>query len=53
MGSFIFATVAEETSGVWAKEGLKLVNDIGQRITGVTVELRATNFLRQHLCLAV
>lgn len=44
----IFAPIAVETMGVWAKEGLKVIENIGQRMTLFTGEKRATNFLLQR-----
>jgi hypothetical protein len=38
---------------VWAKDALKVINDIDQRIAGGTVEVRATNFLLQRFSRAV
>jgi len=42
-----------ETTGVWAKEGLSLLLEIGRRIAEVTGEKRSGNFLLQRLSIAV
>ncbi|XP_021962574.1 uncharacterized protein LOC110858198 [Folsomia candida] len=50
---FLFVPVAVETTGVWGKEGLSLIKEIGTRITALTDEKRATNFLIQRISIAV
>jgi len=52
-GAYIFAPIAVETTGVWAKDSLRVVEDIGRRITEVSGEKRATSFLLQRLSIAV
>jgi len=52
-GRFIFIPVAIETSGVWGMEGLRLVKEIGRRITQVTGEARSTQYLIQRVSLTV
>ncbi|OXA62157.1 hypothetical protein Fcan01_01115 [Folsomia candida] len=49
----LFVPVAIETIGVWGKEGLSLIKEIGSRITIVTEEKRATAFLLQRMSIAV
>ena len=48
-----FAPVAIETSGVWGKQALDLVTEVGRRIAEVTHDPRSTTFLHQRLSLAV
>ncbi|XP_035711828.1 uncharacterized protein LOC118437132 [Folsomia candida] len=50
---FLFVPVAIETIGVWGKEVLSLIKEIGSRITIVTEEKRATAFLLQRMSIAV
>ena len=48
-----FVPVAIETSGVWGRQALDLINEIGRRIAAVTHEPRSTAFLRQRISVAV
>ena len=48
-----FVPVAVETLGAWGHEAALLIRAIGRRITDVSGEARATNFLRQRLSIAV
>jgi len=48
-----FVPFAVETTGVWGEEALKLVNEIGRRISSVNCDPRATSFLRQRISAAV
>ena len=48
-----FTPVAVETLGAWGHEAGLLIRAIGRRITEVSGEARATNFLRQRLSMAV
>ena len=48
-----FVPVAIETSGVWGRQALDLVNEIGRRIAAVTHEPHSTAFLRQRISEAV
>jgi len=48
-----FVPVAIETSGVWGRQALDLINEIGRRIAAVSHEPRSTTFLRQRLSVAV
>jgi hypothetical protein len=48
-----FVPVAIETSGVWGRQALDLVNEIGRRFAAVTHEQRSTAFLRQRISVAV
>ncbi len=50
---FIFVPVAMETTGVRGKEGLSLINQIGERIAARTGQPKAATFLRQRISLAV
>jgi len=52
-GSYLFAPIAVETSGVWAKEALKFLQEVGRRIADVTGEKRSTSFLLQRLSLTI
>jgi len=52
-GAYTFAAIAVETSGVWAKESLKLIEEIGRRIAEVSGEKRSICFLLQRLSIAV
>jgi len=49
----LFTPIAVKTSGVWAKEALKFLQEIGRRIVDVTGEKRSTSYLLQRLSLAV
>jgi hypothetical protein len=48
-GRFIFVAVAQETSGIWGPEATTFLKSIGQRISEVTNEKRATSYLLQRL----
>jgi hypothetical protein len=48
-----FVPVAIETSGVWGRQAVELVNEIGRRIAALTYEPRSTAFLRQRISVAV
>ena len=48
-----FVPMAIETSGVWGRQALDLINEIGRRIAAVTHEPRSTAFLRQRISVAV
>jgi hypothetical protein len=50
---YLFVPVAVETSGVFGREGLRLVRAIGQRIARVSGEGRAASFLLQRISIAV
>lgn len=50
---FIFIPVAAETIGVWGEDGIKLIQHIGQRITTITGEIRATSYLLQRLSITL
>jgi len=50
---FIFAPVAQETTGVWGQEGLKLIRKIGQLISEKTGETRSTSFLLQKMSITL
>jgi hypothetical protein len=50
---FLFVPVAVETSGVWGREGLELMKTIGQRISAVTGERRASGYLLQRISIAI
>jgi hypothetical protein len=53
LGRFHFVPVVIETSGVWGKEALAFVREIGSRIQRATGESRATAFLMERLSIAV
>jgi len=46
---FLLIPLALETSGVWEKEEIQLIHEIGNRITDATGEKLATKFLFQTL----
>ena len=48
-----FVPVAIETSGVWGEQAMKLVKEVGRRITAATHDKRSTAFLRQRLSVGV
>ena len=52
-GRYHFVPVAVETSGVWGKEGLTFVRQIGQRISSLSGELKSTCFLLQRVSIAI
>ena len=45
--------VAVETTGVWGKQGLSFIHDIGRKIRDSTGEPRSTSYLIQRISLAV
>jgi hypothetical protein len=51
--NYIFVPVAMESTGVFGKDGLNLVLEIGRKLAEVTGERRSTSFLIQRLSLAV
>ena len=48
-----FVPVAIETSGVWGKQALELVKEIGRRVAAITYDNRSASFLRQRLSVAI
>jgi hypothetical protein len=50
---FIFVPVAVETSGVWGREGLQFIVELGARMAAVTGEKRSLSFLLQRISIAV
>ena len=48
-----FVPTAIETLGTWGSAGLSFVNELGRRISAVSGDARATDFLKQRLSLAV
>ena len=48
-----FVPSAIETSGVWGKDAMLLVTEIGRRTAVITHEARSTAFLRQRISAAV
>ncbi|OXA58286.1 Retrovirus-related Pol polyprotein from type-2 retrotransposable element R2DM [Folsomia candida] len=53
MDSFLFVPIAIETTGIWGKDGLSFIKEIGSRITNITEEKRATSFLLQRMSITV
>jgi hypothetical protein len=51
--SYIFKPVAIESSGVFGKEGLEFIKQIGKLIKSATGENRATSFLIQRISIAI
>jgi hypothetical protein len=51
--NFVFYPVATETMGVWGDVAIKFIRKIGEKITFLTGEKRATSFLIQHISLAM
>ena len=45
--------VAVETFGAWGSQGLKLIKEIGRKISDVTGERRSTFFLLQNISMAI
>ena len=45
--------VAMETMGVYAPLALKLVNWVGSKLAQVTKDIRAKNFFKQRISLAI
>ena len=52
-GRYFFVPIAVETSGVWGKDGMKFVKDVGQRLQIVSGEPRSKAFLVQRISIAV
>ena len=50
---FQFVTVAVETLGALGEEAENFFRELGRRITAVTGEMRATEFLFQRLSVAI
>ena len=48
-----FVPVALESSGVWRKQALDLVKEIGRRIAAITYDQRSASYLRQRLSIAI
>ena len=48
-----FVPVSVETSGVWSKEGLRFVREVGVRVAACTKEQCAPAFLLQRVSLTV
>ncbi len=48
-GPHEFIPVAVETSGVWSNDALRLIQRIGQKVSDVTGEVRATSYLFQRM----
>jgi len=51
--TYYFTPIAVETSGVWANEALKFLQEVGRRIADVTEEVWSTSFLLQRLRLTI
>ena len=52
-GTHLFFPVAIETAGTWNQMAVELVQEIGRRVTLVTVDSRETVFLFQRLSIAL
>ncbi|MEL7309522.1 MAG: hypothetical protein AAGK05_17820, partial [Pseudomonadota bacterium] len=50
---FIFIPVAIETLGCWGPEAMGFVNDLGRRLSTVSGDSRASNFLKQKISVAI
>jgi hypothetical protein len=50
---FIFIPIAQETTGIWGNEGLEFLKKVGQRITQVLDDKRATSFLLQRMSISL
>lgn len=50
---YLFVPVAMETTGVWGKDAIGFVKEIGRRLADASGERRSTAFLIQRLSLAV
>jgi len=48
----IFYPFAVETAGTWHHMAIKLIQEIGRRITAITEDTRETTFLFQRLSIA-
>ena len=53
LNQYCFVPIAMETGGIYGKDGLRFVKEIGRRITLNTGEERATSFLLQRLSIAI
>jgi len=53
LNQYCFVPLAIETSGVYGKDGLRFVREIGNRITANSGEQRATSFLIQRISIAI
>ncbi len=47
--SHVFVPVAVEITGVWSEDALRFIQQVGQKITDASGEIRATAFLFQRL----
>jgi len=50
---YTFVPIGLETSGVWGKEGLQLIQEIGHRLELKTKDARSTSFLLQRLSIGL
>ena len=48
-----FVPVAIETAGPWGESGLKLIRELGAKISEITGENRSTAFLMQSISVAI
>ena len=53
LSQYLFVPVALETTGVFGKDGLRFVREIGRRVTTSTGDQRSTSFLIQRISLAI
>ena len=51
--TYMFISFAFETLRAWGMQTQKFVGDLGERITGITGDVRETAFLRQRLSIAL
>ena len=49
----VFVPLAFETLGAWGEQARVFVVQLGRLITGVTGDVRETDFLRQRLSIAI
>ena len=49
----VFIPLAFETLGAWGTQAQKFVGDLGERIAGITGDVRETAFLKQRLSIAL
>ena len=51
--NYFFVPVAMETTGVWGKDGLRFIKEVGRRISMETSEPRATSYLLQRMSISL
>ena len=51
--NYFFVPIGLETFGSWGTEGIKLIKEIGRKVTIATGEKRSTSFISQSISMAI